>query len=266
MAETLLNNQEQKHMDAGTNTAKKNDGWKKIIGLALSAIMIALTAFVLTLQNHNYRTLTQTTDMLAASTSDQASNYRSYVQQYKETKLQLEETTRRLEAVTQQLDQTMAELAATKGMLSDTQTMLSQAQTENMKLKHDIQELEALRASQNVQNVPELEAKINALKQKNTEVTSELTAVNRELRAFNADFNNLEEGRSLLALFQNKIKLVKSRMRYLHQQAFFARAAAQKEKDRIESMNGNGGFMTKDGRQTKPVARENFDIDVKLVQ
>ena len=81
-----------------------------------------------------------------------------------------------------------------------------------------------------------------------------------------AEFSNLEEGRSLIVLFQNKINLVKSRMRYLKQEAFFARVAAQKEKDRLAVLNGNSGFVVRNGQAQNPNGtKKSFAIDVKIV-
>ncbi len=77
----------------------------------------------------------------------------------------------------------------------------------------------------------------------------------------------MDEGRSLISLFQNKIKLVKSRMRNIAQEAYFAKIAAQKERDRLALLNGNNGFLTHNGEVQKPKdTNKNFSIDVKMVQ
>lgn len=265
MAETVLNPETQKP-ELKTKTIdpqNPNTRLKKILGIILLVVMFAMAVYIIIQSKENYTTLSQTTKLSDVSSVHQAANYRSYVTQYKDTKQQLEETTHKLELVKSELDKTAAELAAVKGMLSDTQTMLSQTQSENLKLR---QELEGFSTPENVRNMPDLEAKINALKAKNAEVASELSSVNNELRAFQGDFSNLEEGRSLLELFRSKIALVKSRMRYLKQEAYFARVASQKEKDRIASLNGNNGFLTKGGQPQKPANGKNFAIDVKVLQ
>ena len=88
-----------------------------------------------------------------------------------------------------------------------------------------------------------------------------------QLRAFEADFSNLEEGQSLIVLFQNKIKFVKSRMHYLKQEAYFTKMAAQKEKDRLGLLNGNNGFIVRGGQLQNPSStKKSFAIDVKIVQ
>jgi len=94
-----------------------------------------------------------------------------------------------------------------------------------------------------------------------------LTDLKNQLRAFNAEFSKVDEGRSLITLFQSKINLVKTRMSYLRQEAFIARVAAQKERDRLAVLNGNNGFVVRDGHLLNPeAAKKSFAIDVKLVQ
>ena len=137
MPETITNNQQESQIDPASN-GKSNPNSKRVIGIILSIVMIALTVFVLNLQHQNSNSFQRSVDMTLNSSSYQAANYRSYVQQYKDTKVQLEETTRKLEEVNHQLDQVTAELATTKGMLTQTQTMLVGAQEENNKLKQEL--------------------------------------------------------------------------------------------------------------------------------
>ena len=107
---------------------------------------------------------------------------------------------------------------------------------------------------------------IKNLKDENVQVGAQLAELKNKLRAFEADFSNMEEGKSLIALFQNKIKLVNSRMRYLKQETYFAKIAAQKERDRVAALNGNSGFIVRNGEVIKAGASKSFAIDVKIVQ
>jgi len=246
VAETLLNQQESK-FDQRTDTQRQNSHLKRIIGAILSLGLIALTIYVLHLQNQNFNILFKSTD-LALTASDYATvNYRTYVGRYKETKIELDETTRKLEEVNRQLDRVTADLTTTKGMLISTQGMLSEAQEENTRLKQEFRGLDDLR-------------------NENFKVSLQLAQLKSQLRAFRAEFSNPEQGRSLIVLFQNKIKLIKSRMRYLSQEAFFAKIAAQKEKDRLAVLNGNSGFVVRNGRPQNPNGtKKSFAIDVKIV-
>ena len=269
MAESVLNQEEQKLNTKSQGPENKGRAYqiRRILGIILSILMIGLTAYVLKLQHENNQILAKSTDVALNAGVDQANNYRSYVKQYKDTKVQLEETTRKLEAVTKQLNDVTAELDTTKSMLVQTQAMLAQAQSENGKLKEDLQNLDGLKTNENVQNLSELEARIVALKTKNVEANTELTDLKTQMRAFQADFSTMQEGRSLITLFQNKIKLVKSRMHHLAQEAYFVKVAAQKEHDRIAALNGNNGYVIHNGEIQKPKnTNKTFSIDVKMVQ
>jgi hypothetical protein len=71
----------------------------------------------------------------------------------------------------------------------------------------------------------------------------------------------------LIALFEDKIRLFKSRMRYLKQQDFLAKVAAQKEKDRVALLNGNSGFVIRNGQLQNPNGiNKSFAINVNIVQ
>jgi chromosome segregation ATPase len=266
LAETLLNQQESK-IDSSTSSQYINIHLKKIVGIVLSLVMIALTIYVLHLQNQNSNILYKSTELALSSSEHATNNYRTYVDRYKETKSELDETTRKLVEVNKQLDQVTTELATTKGMLSQTQGMLVQAQDENSKLKQELQGLDDLRNSENVQNLGELQDKIKALKDRDSQISFQLEDLKKQLRAFEAEFSSPEEGRSLIVLFQSKIKLVKSRMNYLKQEAFFAKVAAQKEKDRLATLNGNSGYVVRNGQLQNPDGtKKSFAIDVKIVQ
>ncbi|MBI3602127.1 MAG: hypothetical protein HY209_04470 [Candidatus Omnitrophica bacterium] len=272
MAETVLN-QEEQNMDVNKKNRKLKQGRgffhlnNPVLGIVVLLVVIGVTAYVLKLQHDNTQIFAQSSDLALSAGGAQAANYRSYVQQYKDTRAQLEETTRKLEAVTSQLNNVTVQLDTTKGMLAQTQAMLAQTQLENAKLKEDLQSLDGLRSSENVQNTSNLEARISALKAKNAQTDIELSDLKTQLRTFQADFSTLEQGRSLIRLFQNKIRLVKNRMRYLEREAYLAKVAAQKERDRIATLNGNSGFVFRNGEFQKPRGtNKNFFIDVRMVQ
>ncbi len=99
MAETVLNQQEPK-LDPSVDTQRQNSHFKKIVGVILSLVMIALTVYVFNLQHQNYNILSQSTDMALTASDHATINYRTYVGRYKETKIELDETTRKLEGST----------------------------------------------------------------------------------------------------------------------------------------------------------------------
>ncbi len=266
MTESVLNQQDTK-LDSTNDAQRQAVRLRRIIGVILSVVMMGLTIFVLNLQHQNLRLFEQSSELALNAGVHQASNYRSYVRQYKDTKEQLDITTRKLEEVNRQLDAVTAELNTTKSMLAETQAMLAQAQNENSSLKEDIQGLDAIQSQENVSNLNELQAKISDLKEKNVQVSGQLAQLKEQLKAFEADFSDMHEGRTLISLFQSKIKLVKSRMNYIKQEAHFTKVAAQKEKDRLAMINGNNGYVVKDGQIQRPSSTtRSYNIDVRLMQ
>lgn len=266
MAETLLNQQETKP-DTGTNPNAININLKRALGIILSIIMIVLTGYVLNLQHQNYKVLANSMSIALSATDHATGNYRTYVGRYKETKVELDETVHKLQVVTTQLNQVTDELAAAKSMLSQTQGMLITAQQENLKLKEELQGLENLRTSENVQNVDQLQAQIKSLKDRDSQISLQLTDLKNQQRIYESDFSSLAQGQSLIKLFKNKIRAVKEHMRYLKQEAYNIKVAAQKEKDRLASLNGNNGYMVHNGKLMGPNGtKKSFAIDVKIVQ
>lgn len=266
MAETLLNQEETK-IDTQPGTRRVNFHLKKIIGIVLFLVMVVLTVYALQLQNQNSNIVYRSLELSTISSERAAVNYRTYVEKYKVTKAQLVETTQKLEAVNHQLDQVTAQLTETQGMLTQTKGMLVAAQEENIKLRQELQGLDDLRNTENVQNMAELQDKIKTLKDKDSQISYQLEDLKKQLRAFEAQFSTPEEGQSLITLFQNKIRLVKSHLRYLKQEAYFAKVAAQKEKDRLAVLNGNSGYVIRNGQLMNPNGtKKTFAIDVKIMQ
>jgi len=266
VSETVLNQQEPK-LEPGADTQRQNNNLKKIVGIILSLVMVGLTIYVLNLQHLNSDTLYKSTSLALDASDHATNNYRTYVGKYKVTKVELDETTHKLEVVKDQLNQVSIELATTKNMLSQTQSMLSQAQEENTSLKKELQGLDELRLSENVQNIGELQNKIQTMKEKDSMISDQIADLKKKLREFDAEFADLDEGKTLINLFQKKIRLVKSRMHDLKEQAYLARVAAQKEKDRLAVLNGNSGFFIRNGQVQNPNGtNKSFAIDVKIVQ
>ncbi len=261
-----MNHQEPK-LEGSIHVPAQHSHLRRKVGVVLCVVMIVLAGYVIYLQNQNTAILSASTDLALSAGEHATANYRTYVGKYKETKIELDETTKKLEEVNRQLDQVTAELATTKGLLTQTQGMLAQAQDENVKLKKELQVLDQFRNSQNVQNVDELQDKIKNLKDKDSQISLQLADLKSQLRAFQADITTPEEGRSLIVLYQDKIRLVKGHMRYLKQEAFFAKIAAQKEKDRLAALNGNNGYVVHNGKLQGPNGTtKTFAIDVKNAQ
>ncbi|MBF0510928.1 MAG: hypothetical protein HQL13_01225 [Candidatus Omnitrophica bacterium] len=277
MEETI---QEEPKVETAQEVKEHKSFLKNTVGILLTVVLAFLMIYIYYLQNRNINVLSQSMEMSLAAGDHLAGNYRTYVGRYTttkikldktqaeldQTKVQLDESNRKLAEVNKQLDDVTSQLAASQSMLSQTKGMLLQAQDENVKLKQELQGLDQLTKAENADNLTQLQAKIDTLRQRDTQVSLQLADLKSQLRSFQANFSSLEEGKSLIVLFQNKIKFIKSHMRYLKQEAYFARVAAQKEKDRVALLNGNSGFIFRDN-QTKKVdsAKKPFAIDVKIL-
>ena len=258
----LLHKRVEQIMDQVARSEKT----KNIVGVILCGVMVILTIYVLHLQNTNYHTLSGSNDMVLQSSVQQAENYRTYVQKFTETKKQLEITTTKLEQVTLALNQATAELSSTKILLTDTQNLLAEAQSENGKLKEQLQSLDAIGIHVNgAQKTEALSGVISSLKAENVKYNRQIEGLNNELKAFEVQVSNMQEGKSLLTLFRTKINEVKAKMSALNREAYYAKVAAQKERDRIATLAGNSGFLVKEGKGFS-ADKKSFAIDVKIVQ
>lgn len=238
-----------------SNETKKTKMWKLVSTIVIAVLVVAsLVLWVL-----NYRTLETITQMSDKTATSQAINTRYYKNEYAVTKVVLDETTIKLEETTRELEVANAELSTTR-------TELSSVQQLNDQFRNDIQSLEHYKAKALAKGEA-LESMINNFKKKNKELDVQLQTMRKELSEFQPDIDDLSEGRSKVALFKNHIKMVKKNMKVLKKEAVQLKVAAQKERDRLESLYGNGGFIVKEG-QNKSVTsfdQKKVDIDVKFI-
>jgi chromosome segregation ATPase len=231
-----------------SNEAKKKKTWRLISSIVIGVLVVAsIILWVL-----NYRTLETITQMSDKTATTQAVNTRFYMNEFKVTKIALEETTRELEAANVEL--------------STTRTELSSVQQLNDQFRTDIQSLERYKAKAMAKGEA-LETMINSFKKKNKEMDIQLQTVRKELSTFQPEIGDTNEGRSKVALFKNHIRMVTKNMGALKKQALQLKVAAQKERDRLESLYGNGGFMVKEG-QNKSITsfdQKKVEIDVKFI-
>ena len=131
-------------------------------------------------------------------------------------------------------------------------------------------------AQNQVQTSPaqsELEKQVALLNEKNAQFASELSSLKDQMRSFEGDIKSVDEGKAMITLFHNRVKLVKTKMTYLKREAQFARIAAQKERDRLLALKGNKGFLMKNGEAIKedktaqPASGDKkVNIDVSFVE
>ncbi len=238
-----------------SNEAKKKKTWRLISSIVIGILVVAsIVLWVL-----NYRTLETITQMSDKTATTQAVNTRYYMNEFKVTKIALDETTIKLEETTRELEAANAELSTTRTELSSVQQLNDQFRT-------DIQSLERYKAKAMAKGEA-LETMINSFKKKNKEMDIQLQTVRKELSTFQPEIGDANEGRSKVALFKNHIRMVKKNMGALKKQALQLKIAAQKERDRLESLYGNGGFMVKEG-QNKSITsfdQKKVEINVKFI-
>jgi chromosome segregation ATPase len=238
---------------------EQNGKGKNNFRTALWAVATLLTVASLGLLIWNYYTLEQTTVVLERNSADQAKNFSYVVKEYRTTKGVLDEANQKLVQLTQELEAANAELLGTRSELSSLQKV-------NDQMKIDIAVLERFKAKA-LEQGEALEAMIDSFKKKNKELDMELQGVRKELAQFQPDINDLNEGRTKVQRFKDHIRMVRKNMHGIKVKAFEAKVAAQKERDRVEALYGNAGFMVKDG-ENKAVNRfrENVvDIQVQFV-
>ena len=230
---------------------KKSNKIRIIVAIAVGA----LTVYTLGLWYFNYRTLQQALVASENAADEQARNFRHYVQQYRITKTELDEANQKVVALTTELQSANAELTTTRGELSSVQGL-------NDQLKESIKSLETYKVKALAKGEA-LETMINAFKKKNKQLDVDLQMVRKELSGFQPDILDTKEGREKVRRFKNQIKLVKKNMGILKEQAQTMKIAAQKQRDRLEMLYGNNGYMMKDGK-SQSLKREGAKVDIKV--
>lgn len=223
----------------------KSMSLSKILRMSSIVVIALLLVGCIVLWFLNYQTLQTMTDVSGKTSNLQYNNMKHYQQQYQTTKLKLEETQTVLEFTT-------AELALVQEL--------------NEQLREDIQDLEKYKSYAKGKGKA-IESLVNNFRKRNKELNDQLKMVREELEVFQADISDMNEGRSKIKLFKNQIKAVKRNMGVLKKEAYDLKVAIQKEKDRLESLYGNGGYMIKDAqnRSITTFDPNRVNIDVKFL-
>ena len=180
--------------------------------------------------------------------TNQAKGYREARQAQKEAEKKVAEMTAQLEDANTQLSSAKGEMAAIQKM--------------NDELRTNIEILETYK-----EQALGLESLVKDLKAKNLSLDADLQKVRSELAEYSADIDGVDQGRSRLKALRRQINKVKKNIAAIRRRAADARAAAQRERDRVESLYGNGGFLVRDGEDLSVtrLGQKIVDIDVKFV-
>ena len=233
-------------------TDKKKD---KKIRIILLTVIGALAVYSLVMWYFNYNTLQTAVTTVEVAANEQSKNFRHYVQEYKVTKVALDESNQKVADLTVELQAANAELTTTRSELSSVQSL-------NDQLKQGIQELERYKVKAMAKGEA-LENMINTFKKKNRQLDADLQVVRKELSLFQPEVSDTEEGRAKIMRFKDHIRMVKKNMNILKEQALEVKIAAQKERDRLEMLYGNNGYLVKDGKDLSQ-KRKGAKVDIKV--
>ena len=221
----------------------------------MAIALSALTIYTLVIWYFNYRTLQQVAATSESVAEGLSKNFRHYVQEYRTTKVALDVSNQKVADLTVELQAANAELTTTRSELSSVQSL-------NDQLKQGIQELERYKVKAMAKGEA-LENMINTFKKKNRQLDADLQVVRKELSLFQPEVSDTEEGRAKIMRFKDHIRMVKKNMNILKEQALEVKIAAQKERDRLEMLYGNNGYLVKDGKDLSQ-KRKGAKVDIKV--
>ena len=250
---TKLRERIQQRITESTNNRKI----KSIAGVILFLIMLSMTFFIVKEQNFIFQSIEDSSQRMMAAFDQQAVLTRNYAILY-------HQTVETLAVVNKELD-------SSKALVQQTQDLLSQAKKENADLQNQLAALNNpsnLSAENQIafnKTKETLEEQIAVLNEKNSQLANELAQLKGEMRFLEGDIQNLNEGKATIGLLHSKLKLVKTRMTNLRREAYYAREAAQKQRDQALALKGNRGYLVKDGEIFK-ADKTPFNADDKKIQ
>jgi len=205
-----------------------------VFGWILLALMTVLAAGILIVQAVNYNNLVSASNMLLASSAQQAVLYKEVQDQYVMLKGEYLQVSKELE---------------------ETRVILSQLQLENGNLT---QEMKAVKIR---------------LKRDNQKLTQQLREVKAKLDLYEGNVNNMDQAQLALSMNRSGLRSIKTSLRQIKHQAHLAKVEAQQERDRILLSLGNRGLVIKEGKPfqpdfpapNEPIPLKKVRIDVEMV-
>jgi DNA repair exonuclease SbcCD ATPase subunit len=216
---------------------------RSILNVCLIIAMIGIIGYTVWLGAKVYNQISATTNKMLAVSDKQSSLTRGYVKVYKETKAELETTKVELETTKDLLFDARFDLEETKDALQETQTLLDQVTAEKIRLGEDVNKMKALNDKYSLAMAD--------LEQKNVQINAEMKILQDQLSYYAGNVKSVDEGKELMDVFRQRMKLVKGKIKAFKEEAVKARAAALKERDRLKSMLGNKGYFMKEGNIVK---------------
>ena len=183
---------------------------------------------------------------------------------------QYEQSTRLLlDASSKQADiyqEVANDLSETRTVLADTQSLLTQSREQIAVLQNDVQAKDGQIHGLQDENVKLLDENVK-LSDENVKLTGDISALQEKLRPFEAEVQNLDEGKSFSSTVRQRLREIKFGIREVKHKAHLARIAAQKEQDRIALEQGNRGYIIQNGEAVKSQpAEKKIKIDVEVFE
>ncbi len=219
----------------------------RVTGAVVLIAVAALTGYALWLFGIVYQGISSSNEQMLQSVDRQAVLTRNYQGLYQETNrkllaatLELNQTNALYQESRQMLQAASAELRSVKAILTQTETMLAFAQRENLQLKQEIQT-------------------VSQLKDKDAHLADKVDGLQGQLDDFvHNRVKDVEAGRTWISFYHSRIKVVQSEIRQIKAKVRSARIAALRQRDRLRTMIGNNGYLTKDG-QIVQVDRKQYE-------
>jgi len=162
------------------------------------------------------------------------------------------------------------ELIVTKKQIAEAEALVAQLRQENEVLaKQD--EVNKAENAQLRGKMAEMEANVADLKQKNLALLGQIEKLEKDALLHPEKVASVDEGRSLISKFKERLRNMDRRMRTLKHEAFTAKVEAQKELDKKRSLAGNNGFLMRNGMSMPmeivlPSEENKVKVDVKFVK
>jgi len=235
-------------------------GLNKVVSFLLILAILGLICFSIWLSGLIHTGLTSSNSQLVGATEQQAGLYNKSQAELMSSQKMFQESQDMLSGVN-------ADLSSTKSILAETQQLLEQARAENSLTQGEYAKAKA-----------DLEAKVAALESQNSDVSREMQDLQTRLSFYDGDISSMGEGKSLLKLYKQRVKEVKTKIKGFKKEAHRARISAMRERDRVRALIGNNGFLVKDGKTVEVdmekynalssqglEQKKNVEIDVNFV-
>jgi len=215
---------------------------KSIVGTILFISMILLSAFVVKQHTENYYSIQQSHQKMVVNYQGQAALSNIY---------------------SKELTVAKTELSSTKNLLVEAEQLLAAAQAEKVELQALVDSSQ-MQVAQMTAEKAEFNTAMAQLNESNAAHNVQISSLKERLSVLEVNIQSMDEGKSLITLYRDKMRTVRTQMKGLKKEAHYAKIAAQSERDRVESMFGNNGYFVKDGKAFEPKDSGNMSVNVEF--